>query len=846
MKIVKPLRLSVLNRPFRWEGKNYLGVSVIALADMGPSPKLRPEVELWQLAASELQTSGGIIDMAIPKVRAEFLATGHAYTHHQQEKTACAVRIDVENLSKSLAVFGDRYWAGSRMTMPRPFDEMRLDWSRAYGGEGYEENPHGVGFRPEIHQGHEFLRLPNIEPFEGRMISPKQKPEPASFGPLDILWPRRFSRMGKKYDASWLQNDFPGFAKDIDWKVFNAASPDQWWQDRDSLPPQAKWRIWNMHPEKPLQEGTLPPWQARCFINRQRGDDTLFEEVALRATTVWFFPHLEQMMLIWQGHIRINEDDAADVLQLLPAMEKVGASRSVNHYRKVLAQRMDKEKGALFAFREKDLVPEDAIGPWIDSEVEESASPMRDNMNNRASQLREQHRARIEASGGDVNDLLGDFEEPAMPKLDELPEFIEKMEKQAAEMQAKAEARKREMEARFPQVNNDDNQPRGPEAMHRMQEMLYRNRDSLGEKKLAQSRDALHQMYLMSVQHQPPARRLKGDLAQIIRQRAERTLAQGGDFSGMDLTGVDFSGMDLRGADFSKALLECADLSHCQLDGANFRGTMLARAELHHTSLRDCNFEGASLSLAQCCHSDFSGARFKDTQLQETLLDDCVFDDATLEGLLFRETWFTRCRFHRATLDGCVFLELTLPGLDFRHARLNKTTFVKSTLEAADFSDATLDSCSFVETNADEARFISATWITCAAASESTLNRADFTHATLRQSNLRQTALCGARFELAKLENTDLSEANCRGASFQRASLVGSLFIRTDFREVDFTDANLMGALLQKSQLGGADFNGANLFRADLSQSFTNGDTRMSGAFTKRVKTLPKRDGEVV
>ncbi|WP_283010605.1 DUF2169 family type VI secretion system accessory protein [Cronobacter turicensis] len=846
MKIVKPLRLSVLNRPFRWEGKNYLGVSVIALADMGPTPKLRPEVELWQLAASELQTSGGIIDMAIPKVRAEFLATGHAYTHHQQEKTACAVRIDVENLSKSLAVFGDRYWAGSKMTLPRPFDEMRLDWSRAYGGEGYEENPHGVGFRPETHQGHEFRRLPNIEPFEGRMISPKQKPEPASFGPLDILWPRRFSRMGKKYDASWLQNDFPGFAKDIDWKVFNAASPDQWWQERDSLPPQAKWRIWNMHPEKPLQEGTLPPWQARCFINRQRGDDTLFEEVALRATTVWFFPHLEQMMLIWQGHIRINEDDAADVLQLLPAMEKVGAPRSVNHYRKVLAQRMDKEKGALFAFREKDLVPEDAIGPWIDSEVEESASPMRDNMNNRANQLREQHRARIEASGGDVNDLLGDIEEPEMPKLDELPEFIEKMEKQAAEMQAKAEARKREMEARFPQGNNEDNQPRGPEAMHRMQEMLYRNRDSLGEKKLAQSRDALHQMYLMSVQHQPPARRLKGDLAQIIRQRAERTLAQGGDFSGMDLTGVDFSGMDLRGADFSKALLECADLSHCQLDGANFRGAMLARAELHHTSLRDCNFEGASLSLAQCCHSDFSGTRFKDTQLQETLLDDCTFDDATLEGLLFRETWFTHCRFHRATLDGCVFLELTLPGLDFRHARLNKTTFVKSTLEAADFSDATLDSCSFVETHADEARFINATWITCAAASESTLNRADFTHATLRQSNLRQTALCGARFELAKLENTDLSEADCRGASFQRACLVGSLFIRTDFREVNFTNANLMGALLQKSQLGGADFNGANLFRADLSQSFTNDETRMNGAFTKRVKTLPKRDGEVV
>lgn len=43
-------------------------------------------MELWQLAADELQTSGGVVDMAIPKVRAEFLATGFAYTHHQQEK----------------------------------------------------------------------------------------------------------------------------------------------------------------------------------------------------------------------------------------------------------------------------------------------------------------------------------------------------------------------------------------------------------------------------------------------------------------------------------------------------------------------------------------------------------------------------------------------------------------------------------------------------------------------------------------------------------------------------------------------------------------------------------------
>lgn len=166
MKIIKPLRLSVLNRPFRWQGKNYLGVSVLALADMGPNPQLRPEMELWQLAADELQTSGGVVDMAIPKVRAEFLATGFAYTHHQQEKSACVARIDIDKLSKSLVVFGDREWTGQRMTRPQPFSEMRLDWSRAFGGGDYADNPHGLGVAPVKQQGREHHPLPNIEPLE--------------------------------------------------------------------------------------------------------------------------------------------------------------------------------------------------------------------------------------------------------------------------------------------------------------------------------------------------------------------------------------------------------------------------------------------------------------------------------------------------------------------------------------------------------------------------------------------------------------------------------------------------------------------------------------------------------
>lgn len=846
MKIIKPQRLSLLNRPFRFEGKTHLGVSVIALLDMGPNPQLRPEVELWQLAAQELQSCGGVIDLALPKARSEYLVTGHAYTHHQKDKGTCAARVDIESLSKTLIVFGDRVWSGSHSTPPRDFDNMPLDWQHAFGGAGYEENPHGRGAFVEQHNGVALHRLPNIEPLHSRITSPQQKPEPVGFGPVDLTWPRRFKRMGNAYDDRWLKNDFPGLSRDADWRVFNAASPDQWWPERDSLPPEAQWHIWNMHPQKSCQSGTLPNWLTRCFINRQRGDETVFEEISLRATTVWFFPHREQMILIWHGSCRINEDDAADVLQLMPALEKVGAGRSLNHYRKVLHQRLDKETGALFAFREKDLLPESVIGPWIDTDVQTTASPMQHNMQNRANQLREQHRIRLESEGMDIEHLLAETSPPEMPNLDELPEFIERMEKQANDMKQQAQARKAEMEKRHPELFSDDKRPRGPESMYRMQAMLRSHDVGMTDKKREQSRDMLHAMYLMAVQHQPPALRMTDDIRKIIRLRAETTQQQGGDFEGLDLTGADLSGMDFRGANFRRALLESADLSGCRLDGADFTEAVLARAHLNNTSLSKCNLTKASLALAQCLRTDFSGANLTETQVDNALFEDCGFSQATLNALLLREVGFSHCRFNQACLDGCMLIGLTLPSPDFSGARLHKTVFHQCELQGAVFNDAQLESCNWSECTLPCTQFSGATLLTCAAVMGSNLTGADFSEATLKESNLRQALMAKGNFTLARIENCDFSEADCQHGDFSRANLAGSLFIRTDFRQANFTAADLTGALLQKAMLGGANFTHANLFRADLSQSQTTTQTQLDGAYIKRVKTLPRRDGELI
>ncbi|SMB39738.1 hypothetical protein SPRA44_400027 [Serratia proteamaculans] len=54
MKAVKPLRPSALHRPCHGQGQHHPDLSVLALADMGISPRLHPKPELWQLTREVL------------------------------------------------------------------------------------------------------------------------------------------------------------------------------------------------------------------------------------------------------------------------------------------------------------------------------------------------------------------------------------------------------------------------------------------------------------------------------------------------------------------------------------------------------------------------------------------------------------------------------------------------------------------------------------------------------------------------------------------------------------------------------------------------------------------------
>src|SRR5690606_30646791 len=248
----------------------------------------------------------------------------------------------------------DRYWLDRRATEPLPFDAMPLDWRHAYGGPSYADNPRGRGAEEEIVNGVRTRRLPNIEPLDGRMTRPDQQPEPAGFGPVSPMWPRRFRRAGEYHD-SWLDNGARGFLDTLDPHFFNAAPPDQWWPGQPEFAPGVDYEIWNMHPKHARLAGVLPDWRARCFL--RHAESQARRALDLGLTTAWLFPDRDRVVLIYQGATDLAEDDGADIDLLMPALDPPDAMRPPSHYEAVLARRLDPDYGPLHVLLDDELLP---------------------------------------------------------------------------------------------------------------------------------------------------------------------------------------------------------------------------------------------------------------------------------------------------------------------------------------------------------------------------------------------------------------------------------------------------------------------------------------------------------
>ncbi|AOB30030.1 hypothetical protein AKI39_04015 [Bordetella sp. H567] len=858
MKTVKPFRLSLLTRPYRWQRANHLGVAVLALVELGDTPRLLPEQDLWILAGEE---AGGVLDTGMPKPVPEVLATGYAYARHQQEPGACAVRLKVDGIvDKPLLVFGDRYWLDGRPDKPRPFEAMRVDWTRAYGGPDVPDNPHGIGAADEIVNGVRVRRVPNIESPQERLSAPSQRPAPAGYGALGMDWPQRACHMGSRYDQEWLENDFPGFAPDMDPRFFQAAPPDQ----RAAVPGTplggAAYEIWNMHPERQVLRGRLPDWRARCFASLQ-ADGTALHEIALNLSTAWFFPHRDRVVLIWHGCMPIGEDDGADVRFIMPAMELADAPREMAHYAGVMARRLDSRHGALHAMLDEDLVPRELCAPWMDGTAADAGNrPSQRNQRAGAERRHAQARAELLAQGLDPERYLPALEPAqAAPALADLPEHILRMEQElekarrgegdmarvyadpeldglAATAGVDVQALGR-LDIGAPPAAFDPAVLRRQLREARAQPWMRQNQNG-GAKAIASAG------YLQAAQHFAPPPPMPPHRARRTRERLKARALAGRDARGLPLAGADLSGMDLKGMDFRGADLAGADLTDARLDGCDFTEAVLAGARFIRTSARDACFKRANLGRLTCQQADFECAELGEARLDEAVLEDCVLRGASLGGQSTR-TLLRGCDLAGATLSQWMAANVILERCSLDHANIRMCAFMESALQDCDFTSARLTRVGFTRCLfSGRTTFAHADVQASAFAGGADLTGAGFTGATLRNSSLRGAILDGADFTDAMLEACDLSECLLRGADLSRIRAPRSLFVRADLDAASLRKANLIEASLSKATLRDAGLEQANLFRADVSQALIDASTRMQGAYTAGAKRYPLRRTE--
>ncbi|MBZ0119165.1 MAG: DUF2169 domain-containing protein [Sandaracinaceae bacterium] len=875
MRLIKPMQVGFLSRPFEHQRRFFLGVAALVGFRFDGSIRLLSEMGIWKLAAAELGDAA-ILDEGMPKSRAEFFVHGRAYVPGGKPAGTCPVRVRVGDVDKTLYVIGDRSWKSGVPTEPVPFTEMDLGWHRAFGGPDYPRNPQGKGLAPvKGKDGSEAHPLPNVEA-PGKLVqSPRDRPEPAGFLPFGLDWIQRREKLGT-FDDRWLREEYPGLPRDVDWTAFNVAMPDQ--QQASPYSGDESFECTNMHPERPIVEGKLPGIRPRCFVSFAGDTPSALVEVPLRATTLWLFPHLETGILVFHGSQPVGEDDAADVCDLLLAAENLSdAPRPDAHYETILAgARAHDPEAALSLITGVGLVPPGCEGvPEIEGDIQalKADGLLQQAQRRRAEEERQLARARLAAAGLDP-DVHGPEPlppEPPPPALTEIPALLRKTKDDREHQEREAEAQRLLMQDQARELCRQHGldydslflQTPGPpkfDAKERLAdieatlaqarmlgcpipELEAQVADPAYRAQLEETEANLKEAYRLGAHMTGTfAPRMQGDTA-IERHVELLELVRGGhsaagrDWTGIDLAGQSLAGGDLRGAFLESANLAGADLTDCDLSRAVLAGACLDGAILTGTKLADANLGGASLKGVRsqrpplCTNvildgADLTGAALSGISLDDAVIRECTFDGADL----------ARSRGHSA-----LFYRCSMRGVSLRDADLSKASFIELDASGLVASGANLESATLYDVRAEEAKLDRARLSSFRAVGATKLAKSDFSESILHKANFRGIDLSQTRFVRADLAGSDLSEARLTGSDMTEVVAHGALFIRTDFTQVNLRSADLKDALLTKANLTQTDLTGASLFGADLARVRSDGGTKLEGTNRARARVHPTR-----
>ncbi len=868
MKIVKPMKLSLFPRPFEEGGRRYLAVGILGMFPFADPQALHSEAFLWKTFAKE-GGADALLDVGNPKPHGEVIVSGAAFAPQGTSVKAMEVEFSVGPVRRRLAVFGDRYFErttlGWRITEPKPFETMPLDWARAYGGKGFDDNPAGKGFPTDaMKEGKAPWPLPNIENSANLLADTEQRPAPVCPGMVGVAMPFRTKKAGT-YDDNWLANVFPALPADADLTIHQAAQPEQWAPGFFEGGESFSFR--GMSPDKPLVQGKLPRLVPRLYLKDAHG----VRSVETRLETVWLLPGVGKGIVLYRGVTEVVEDDATDITAMLAAFEFPDAPKGDPHYREVFERRLDPVLRKKYALRDEELMPYKESITTILADLTDGEKPKRKKLmsarmkKGNADLLAEAQKGMAEKGLGDLSALTET--EPPAPLVKDPIDF-DAIEKLTAEMKAKADLATKEA---MDKVRGDLGEkgididaamaaggaPSSPgkslsAVRAQMKKAATALKELAGKAKIEGAEAAVDLEDMFAQQEKgildgyrkyahrmsAPAKPKRNDAdARSLKETFLDRIAAGGTTADLELEHAPFAQLRASGRNLAGLYLDSADLRDADLRGADLTGAILTRADLTGADLTGANLTMANIGSAILKKTRFDAADMTDAVLGTLKAEECSFTGATMTGADLLQSSFVRCDFARATLpEKTLFFKVSLAGTSFAGCVINKGVFHEVDLTGADFTGATTAKTVFIKTKAAGATFAKATLVKGLFSLETDLTGADFTGAAIERINLIRATLVDAKFTGAKMDRADLSEANIARGDFTDASAVGARFRKSDLTDAKMTGMNMMDGSLHKAILAGADLSRCNLFQVEFLRTVVDDKTKFNGANIDRTK----------
>ncbi|WP_071059027.1 DUF2169 domain-containing protein [Pelistega sp. MC2] len=868
MRVIKPLTQSLLHRKFDYDKKSFISIVGAVFFDF-KTQTLCSEQDLWQHFGEECQQQFDveILDIIGKKKTPEIVVNAYAYGKYA-EGGKTLVQLKLNNVSKTLEIWGNRYWIDGKPSTPESFDKIPINWRNAYGGADFDKNPKGKG-RDYMEIGEAQLRvkpLPNIEHPSYPIRSERDEPPPITLTALPVEYPDRNKLMGS-YDERWRQEEFPGLAKDVDWSYFNQSPMDQRLAQLE-VGDQATFI--HMHPEKATCTMTIPPIVSKAFVRLVKEKDkqaNFLHSVDLSLTTLWAFPHVEKAFLIYEGVLEIPRWFFVDdiVAELMGAIEHTERSKPLSYYEEIFRLRTDDKTSMHYASLDRQLVDEVFLPPSKRIPVGialkqklkrliKDLRPIEQSYTDNQERIIELRKEGYEIEDFDVKSFLQENFGEDVQSLDDLEQWLDNgidLEKEnqkqlEGELQEKSvltqvrEARKeiKKAEKQREEANKDSLKMTRAEFIQAQKEQAkfvkeVRNELTNMPENLASAEKVLAELSknkeMAKLFHgytpeQFLAFQVSGNLLpernfQILNSSASpnevnehyQTFAFYAEKKKKLLETMQGSSSMSMPADFfaDEPINSSKSIDSLQffLSGSDELSSDNLDFSLADHSAEDESYQGALIVELSVAKSQFIRCDFSHAQFINTHFKHCQFENCRFIGNQFEKSFFEYCQFRNCQFIGTEWEKCIFSTTEFKQCDIKTSDFDSGTYTQVVFEESQLEMCDFIRARLRQLRFI-----------QSEIKQFGFTKGLLQDLSFDQSKIESMAIIVDSLiKKLDMSQCQMSKVFIKAGTRIRDLKLeRCTDRESSWRELTIDNAFIFQSKMENNDFSKTTLNHASI------------------------------